>query len=390
MMTISYAQAVDRFRQIFSTSPACVARAPGRVNLIGDHTDYTGGLVLPIAIDRGFWIAAGPTSGNTVDVYSESFAERASVPLSSEIPGELQPRWARYLAGVIALLLRRGEQLRGTVLWIGGDLAPGAGLSSSAALEVGCALALLEVAGRSLPRMELAQLCQRAENEFAGSPCGLMDQLCCTCAQAGHALLLDCASLEMVHVPLPVDTCKVMVIDSGVRHSIAGAEYATRRQECARALEILRRVEPRVNSLRDLPAKPAVPHCDQLGDILTRRVRHVVTENERVRQLAQALRDGDLPRCGKLMSESHASLRDDYEVSCPELDDIVELARGVEGVHGARMTGGGFGGCVVALVQSNVMASLADALQRDYDPSHTVPATSSAVESSPAAQVTHL
>ena len=365
---MTHAQAVERFRQVFEASPECLVRAPGRVNLIGDHTDYTGGLVLPIAIDRGLWIAAGLNSTGTVDIYSESFAERASFPLSCELPGELQPAWVRYVAGVSALLSERGEALRGTNLWIGGDLDPGAGLSSSAALEVGSALALLELTGSSLPRVELARLCQRAENEFAGAPCGLMDQLCCACAQAGHALLLDCASLEIAQIPLPRDDCRIVVIDSGVRHSIAGAEYTTRRQECARALEIIRRAEPKIRSFRDLPAKPAVPHCDQLGDILTRRVRHVVTENERVRQMAQALREGDLPRCGTLMLESHSSLRDDYQVSCPELDDLVEIAGGVEGVHGARMTGGGFGGCVVVLGRAETLQNLPQALRRDCAP----------------------
>ena len=384
---MTHAQAVERFRRIFGDAPACVVRAPGRVNLIGDHTDYTGGLVLPLAIDRGLWIAAGLNSRDTVDVYSEVFAERASFPLGCDLLGELLRPWVCYVAGVATLLSERGEALRGANLWIGGDLDPGAGLSSSAALEVGSALALLELAGLSLPRVELALLCQRAENEFAGSPCGLMDQLCCACAEAGHALLLDCASLEIAQVPLPRDDCRIVVIDSGVRHSVAGAEYATRRQECVRAVEILGRAEPSVKSLRDLPAKPAVPHCDQLGDILTRRVRHAITENERVRQMAQALRDGDLPRCGTLMLESHASLRDDYEVSCPELDDIVESVREVEGVYGARMTGGGFGGCAVALVRPEAVGALSVALQREYDPAHAAPALVLVVESSPAAQI---
>ncbi|HNQ21491.1 MAG TPA: galactokinase [Phycisphaerae bacterium] len=377
--------AAARFSAHFGCQPECVVRAPGRVNLIGDHTDYTGGWVLPVAIDRALYVAAAAGDPAEVQVYSELLDEQVALPLSVSKAEEHAGSWSRYVIGVIALLREQGCELRGAKLWIGGDVAPGAGLSSSAALEVGTALALLEVAGLHVPRPQLAQLCRRAENEYAGSPCGIMDQLCCTCAQADHALLIDCTSLATTPVPLHLGDAQLVVLDTGVRHSIAGTEYATRRQECARALEIIGRTHPQVRCFRDLETLRAVPHGEQLGAILSKRVAHVVSENGRVRQAAEALGQGRLAEFGRLMFESHASLRDDYQVSCAELDDMVGVAGKTDGVYGARMTGGGFGGSVVALVASSAVEPFLDSLRRQYSEVHSQPFTAFTVHACGAA-----
>ena len=283
------------------------AFAPGRVNLIGDHTDYAGGYVLPIAVDLGTTVelAAG---GDHVELTSADEDAPARVPLDVADPSALQPPWARYVAGVVAEL-HPASGGRGSVTT---TLPIGAGLSSSAALEVATALAL----GFQGTAVELALACQRAEQRASGVPCGVMDQLASAAGVDGHALLIDCGSLEVTPVPVPTDV-EIVVVHSGESRALAGSDYARRRQEL------------------------------EAGD--PRRVRHVRTENDRVLACASALRAGDVAGAGRLMLESHASLRNDFEVSTPALDALVERLRAIPGVHGARLTGAGFGGCVVAL-----------------------------------------
>jgi len=374
------------FRDVFGESPTFVIRAPGRVNLIGDHTDYNDGLVLPIAIDRALYIAASPANDPIVEAHSDHYKESAALPLAADT-SQPPDSWERYLFGVVALLLRRGLVLRGCRLWIGGDVPPGGGLSSSAALEVGSALALLGIARESISPNDLARLCQQAENDCAGSPCGIMDQLCCTSAKAGHALLIDCRNLATQAVRLRIKDARIVIVDTGVRHSIADGEYSTRRKQCASALTAIQRKHPSVRSLRDVDDTLLLSLRDLLDPTLLKRVKHGVTENARVAEAASALERGDLKTFGKLMRASHESLRDDYEVSCPELDEVVSIALSVDGVYGARMTGGGFGGFAVILVNEPAIPTLRQTLRKRYTTPHNRPPDMFVVQSADGAAI---
>ncbi len=319
--------------------------APGRVNLIGEHTDYNDGLVLPLAIDRGLTIAVRPRGDSRAILTSDRGGSAVEIDLASP-PVAGRGDWGRYAEGVLAGCMRLGWTIPGFEAAITADLPMGGGLSSSAALEVGMATALEALCGRSLPPAEKALLCQRAEHEFAGVPCGIMDQFAVTLAREGHALLLDCRDREIRHVPL-ADSVAVMVIDSGVKHALADGGYAARRRECESAAGRLGVAARRDGAAADLPAAER-----RLPDPERRRCRHVVTENARVLAFAAAAAKGDWRAAGHAMRESHASLRDDFEVSCRELDLICAAVDGIEGVHGCRMTGGGFGGSAVAVVEA--------------------------------------
>ena len=389
-------RAAEGFEQAYGRPATLVVRAPVRVNLIVDHTDYTGGFVLPMAIGQSTFVAAASRDDAEIHAFSQPIEQR--VVIASDIASNPSagvndvmklPPWSRYLAGVAVLLRRAGVATTGADLWIESDIPIGGGLSSSAALEVGVGLALLTLAGTEMSPIELATICRRAENEFAGSPCGIMDQLCCTSARAGFALIIDCDALKSRHVPLTLDDARFVVIDTGVRHSIAEGSYARRREECVESVLRLQRADPSIRSLREVNTDRLARHADVLGPALLPRVRHVVSENYRVRKAAHALESGDLETFGALMSESHVSLRDDYQVSCEELDAIVKLARSVSGVYGARMTGGGFGGCVVALIARGAVDDLARVLSESYDTSHGTPAKLWPVDSASGADVWH-
>ena len=311
------------------------AHAPGRVNLIGDHTDYLGGLVLPMAIDLGTTVE-GERGGDVVELRSDSEPEPAIVPLDVEDPTAVAPHWARYVAGVVAEL-RPAEGFRGTVT---STLPIGGGLSSSTALEVAVALAV----GATGSTQELAQACQRAEERASGVPSGLMDQLASIGGVEGHALLIDCRSLDLRPVPVPEDV-EVVVVDSGEAHALIGSPYAERRAQ-AEAAEAI------VGPLRDATTLALKEIEDE---VVAARARHVMTENARVWSFAEALTEGWLDEAGALMVASHASLRDDYEVSTPTLDALVDRLVATPGVYGARLTGAGFGGCVVALTEPGTL-----------------------------------
>ena len=353
--------AVDAFEIHYSERPEFLVRAPGRVNLIGDHTDYTGGLVLPIAIDRSILVAVRRAEGAVARVHSVAFGESVHFTLA-EAETVVTRGWRSYVVGVFAVLLREGIPLPGVDLWIGGDLPVAAGLASSAALEVGIAAALSAVSETPIEPARMADLCRQAENEFAGSACGIMDQLCCTSATAGDALFIDCTSENVRAIPLDLGDATIVVVNTGVTHSIAGAEYAARRRDCSRALHALRQANPDVISLRDLDPAGFVALSGHLNDTLGRRVSHVVTENARVLHAVRCLEQSDAVGFGRLMIASHESLRDAFEVSCAELDAVVETCLGVDGVYGARMTGGGFGGCVVVLVRCDAVEPLSRAV----------------------------
>lgn len=311
------------------------AHAPGRVNLIGDHTDYAGGLALPLAIDLGTTVLGEPR-GDRVVLRSRQRDEPAEIPVDVTDPALVEPGWARYVAGVVAELRPR----TGFVGLVDTRLPVGAGLSSSAALEVAVALAL----GFEGSARELAQLCQRAEQRASGVPCGVMDQLASACGRAGQAMLVDFATLEVTYVPVPPQV-DIVVVHSGESRALRESAYEERRAQTEAAAVV-------VGPLRDLP----VERLEQIPDVLVRRrARHVVTENERVERFATAFRAGDLVTAGRLMLESHRSLRDDFDVSTPALDATVERLAATHGVFGARLTGAGFGGCAVALCEPRAL-----------------------------------
>jgi galactokinase len=325
-------------------------RAPGRVNLIGEHTDYNDGFVMPVAIGFSTWVTSTPRTDRTVSVFSENFSEQIEFELDDEST-RAQGHWSDYVKGVAITLERAGHRLRGAELRIRGEVPIGSGLSSSAALEVASGYALLTNSGLAVDRRELAEICQRAENEFVGMRCGIMDQFVSCHGQAGKALLLDCRSLEYKTLPLP-ENARLVLCNTMVKHSLATSEYNARRRECEAAVNHFAQVRPGVRAFRDITEVDLDLYGSDLSDVIYRRSRHVITENDRVFAAAAALEKDDLVAFGQLMNSSHRSLRDDYEVSCKELDLMVELARQVRGVYGARMTGGGFGGCTVNLVKA--------------------------------------
>ena len=329
---------------------ARVYRAPGRVNLIGEHTDYNDGFVMPAAINLCTEAALKPRDDRMLSIQSESFSDCVSLDLDDQNP---RPRghWSDYVRGVALSLERAGYRLRGADLVIRSTLPVGAGLSSSAAIEVASGLALLGNSGLEMDRVELAKLCQQAENEFVGMRCGIMDQFIACCGKAGTALMLDCRSLEYRLLPLP-ENVRLVICNTLVKHELASSEYNTRRAECEAGVKHFASLLPGIHALRDVSVNDLERCGGDLDQQILKRCRHVITENARVIESAAALEQADLQTFGKLMAESHRSLRDDYEVSCLELDSMVDLALQIEGVFGARMTGGGFGGCTINLVKA--------------------------------------
>jgi len=352
---------VDRFRARFGGTPR-VYRAPGRVNLIGEHTDYNDGFVLPAALALSCWVAAALRDDGRMVVRSEDLGKEYEWDVASTDATPAHS-WSDYVQGVALMFGRAlgkkrdtGDQdMRGVSILIQSDVPMGAGLSSSAAIEVAVARALIDLAGAPMEPTEVARLCQRAENEFVGARCGIMDQFIACHARLGHALLLDCRSLESRPVSLPSHV-RLVACNTMVRHSIASGEYNRRRAECEEGVKELARRLPGLRSLRDLDLAVLDREGRELPDTIRRRCRHVVSENARVDRAARALEEGDLEIVGALMADSHRSLRDDYEVSCAELDLMVGLARETSGVYGARMTGGGFGGCTVNLVDKHAVS----------------------------------
>jgi len=336
-MTADRATLLDAFRRAFGRPAQLIAEAPGRVNLIGEHTDYNEGHVLPLAIDRTLSVAAAPREGEVRAVALDCGEEDAfALEGFAPAPGG---GWRNYVRGVAWALAGAGHRLRALDLAFTGDVPIGAGLSSSAALEVALAAAFAAAGDFPLAGRELALLAQRAENEFAGVQCGIMDQLAAVFGREGHALLIDCRSLEVEPLPLALGDVAIVVVDSAVRRTLGESAYNERRRQCAEAATALG-----VTALRDATAETLEARRAGLTETLYRRARHVVTEEARVAAAVGALRRGDLAALGRLLCESHASLRGDFEVSCPETDLLVELAMGTEGVLGARLTGAGFGG----------------------------------------------
>jgi len=355
---------IHNFHQTFGAPPELLVRSPGRVNLIGEHTDYNDGWVFPAALDMGTVVAARRRDDGLLRAVARRMNGEDCAGLGDLRPDEAAG-WARFVRGVAALLLAEGVPLSGANLLIDGDLPLGAGLSSSASVELGVAVALLALAGQRMERPALARLGQRVENEIIGLQSGIMDQLAVACGVAGHALLIDCRTLAATPVPLP-PSARILVLDSAVPRTLAGSAYNQRRAECEAALAKLREVEPGLRALRDVAPAFLAAQEGRLSATERRRARHVVGENQRVLESVAALRRGDVATFGRLMVVSHASLRDDYEVSGPELDWLVAAALETPGVYGARLTGAGFGGCVVALVEVARAESIAATLAERY------------------------
>ncbi|NWF80449.1 MAG: galactokinase [Chloroflexi bacterium] len=354
----------DAFAERYGIHPRLIVRAPGRVNLIGEHTDYNEGFVLPIAIDRSTFVAARARTDRIVRVYSAQFAAEDVFSLDQIERNPDQP-WSNYVRGMVKGLLARDLPLVGSDLLIDSDVPLGGGLSSSAALEVATGYALQLLNNADLLGEELALLAQGAENSFVGMQCGIMDQFMATLGRAGHALLLDCRDLSYRAIPIPPDV-RVVVCDSGVRHSLLGSAYNERRAACQEAVRLLRTRLPKITALRDVSPEQLAANADLLPPAVLPRARHVVSEIRRTLMAAAALERGDLAAFGTLMLESHRSLRDDYEVSVPELDTLVELARALPGCYGSRLTGGGFGGSTVSLVAVGAVEDFAAGLVAGY------------------------
>jgi galactokinase len=357
------------FRERFGRSADAVSEAPGRVNLIGEHVDYNEGHVLPVAVDRTVMAAFAARRDRRVHVYSLDFEEESAFSLDKIERDEAHP-WSDYVRGVAHVLQEAGHAVVGLDVALQGDVPIGAGLSSSAALEVAALGAFRAAGGLAIEDRELALLGQRAENEFVGVSCGIMDQFVAALAVEDHALLIDCRSLDYQAVATGFATAglSIVVADTGVRRALAGSQYNVRRRECTEALALLQgRLSGRtIRSLRDVTREDLETHAEALPPVLYRRARHVVEEEARVLACVDALRQGDFEEVGRLLAASHASLRDDYEVSCRELDLMVELAQAARGVIGARLTGAGFGGCTVNLVRSQAVGAFEERVIEVY------------------------
>jgi len=360
---VGRAELKDRFRQAFAGEPR-LYRAPGRVNLIGEHTDYNDGFVLPAALELSTFVAAAARRDGRLRVHSLHVGATVEFALDDPAPSPRRD-WSDYVRGVAVMLERVGHRLVGADLLIDSDVPIGSGLSSSAALEVSTGYALLDCAGLAVDRTQLALCCQRAENEFVGMRCGIMDQFVSCHGAAGHALLLDCRSLAFRLAPID-PSVRLVVCNSMVRHELAGGEYNLRRAECERGVALLKPALPGIRALRDVSMAELTAHVAMLPELTLRRCRHVVAENDRVLRAGAALEGGQVEEFGRLMNESHRSMRDDYEISCRELDILVDLAWGVEGVLGSRMTGGGFGGCTVSMVRADAVERFCASLAAGY------------------------
>ena len=357
-------QGAEMFAKCFGHAPRWKVAAPGRVNLIGEHTDYNEGFVLPMAIERYTLMAADRNSRREVTLHSVTTGETASFSLRTKVQrGE--PTWSNYVRGVIAGFQERALKIAGFDCVIDSTVPFGGGVSSSAALEVAAATLLEAISGQSLDPIDKALLCQRAEHDFAGVPCGIMDQFTSVLARENHALLLDCRSRTATPIRMNDPSVTVLVINSNVRHKLVDGVYANRRGQCETAARALK-----VSALRDATIKDLEVARAALSPVVFRRARHVITENERTLQTAHAIQAADWSKVGELMYASHASLRDDYEVSCPELDAIVEIAQAMQpeaGMIGCRMTGAGFGGCAVSLVHTGSVKLIARKFEEGYE-----------------------
>jgi len=354
---------IQHFESLFGQHPR-IFRAPGRVNLIGEHTDYNDGFVMPIAVGFSTYVAIATRPDRKLRIHSQEFPDHFEVDLDN-LPEKRPGLWCDYMLGVASILQQAGCALEGANLLVHGEVPIGAGLSSSAAIEVATAFALLSSGSIRIPLPELAKLCRRAENEFIGARVGIMDQFVSCMGKAGHALLLDCRSLEYSFAPIP-PSISLVVCNTMVKHDLATGAYNQRRAECEEGVRFFAHWNPAIRALRDVSIEMLEKYARDLPSAVLKRCSHVIRENQRTLDAAEALRVGDLKRLGELMRESHQSLRDLYEVSCRELDIMVDAAQDLLGFIGGRMTGGGFGGCTVNLVREENAADFASQVAQRY------------------------
>ncbi len=362
------------FKERFHAQPNIVAHAPGRVNLIGEHTDYNGGYVLPAAIEHRVAMGVSKNENRELNFYSSNYDEAYTAPVrSSRVPAS-SLHWANYILAVLEEFRTIHGEMPGFNIVVQGDIPIGAGLSSSAAMEICTGVAVRAMLDIELSDKDLALLCQQAEHsDYIGVKCGIMDQFASILSRKNHALFLDCHTLEYDTIPFPTDRATILIFDSRVERRLTGSEYNTRREECNEGLRLLRSL---LNS-----DCPALPHCSidmfrkvegHIPDPARRRARHVITENQRVLDAVDALQSGDLVAFGRLLNQSHQSLRDDYEVSCTELDTIVSTAQQCDGVYGARLTGAGFGGCAIGVVDPDAAAGVIHTVEKTYKNRHAI------------------
>jgi galactokinase len=359
------AAVVATFQKHFQHAPGIVVRAPGRVNIIGEHTDYNEGFVLPAAVDKEMFFAVALNGTDRIRLIAHDLDETFEVAATAVQPSNTH--WANYILGVVAQLQARGVAVPGFDCAFGGNVPIGSGMSSSAAVESGIGFALNELLKSQLDKMALAEAGQLAEHTYVGVMCGIMDQFASLFGQAGHVVRLDCRSMEYEYFPFDTSACKIVLCNSGVKHALADSEYNKRRQECEQGVAILQKSHPEIKSLRDVSLLQVQAHHDALGDVVFRRCLYVVEENQRVESAGRHLLAGELDYVGKLLYASHDGLRDNYEVSCRELDILVELARPRPGVLGARMMGGGFGGCTINLVAAAHVADFVQHMSAAYE-----------------------
>lgn len=361
---------VQVFQQTFGELPAFVVRAPGRVNLLGEHVDYNDGFVMPAAINRATYVAFSPSFLNETTIVSADYQEQAvfcheTLQTKTQEDGSPLPDWARYPAGVAWVLEQNGLTVKNMKAVFASNVPRGSGLSSSASIEVAFGMAWQTLGGWSVPPMQLALLGQRAENQYVGVNCGIMDQFASACGEKDKLLYLDCRSLSYQTLPLPKDVA-IVVADTTVRRKLTDGEYNKRRAACNEAVRLLQHDLPSIQSLRDVATADFNRLATKLPDEVQKRARHVVYEIERTKQAIGFLETGDLANFGKLMNDCHASLRDDYQVSCPELNVMVDVAQSLTGCYGARLTGAGFGGCTVNLVAQAEADGFVKALAEGY------------------------
>ncbi|MFZ9859119.1 MAG: galactokinase [Roseiflexaceae bacterium] len=342
-----------KFVSRFNSAPTLIVRAPGRVNLIGEHTDYNDGFVLPAAIDRATFIAASPRTDKRVRVLAADLNEEDEFGIDQIERSGMRP-WSNYIRGMIKSLIAAGHMINGADMVVASSVPRGAGLSSSAALEVATGYVFQLFHNLNILGEELALMAQATENHFVGVNCGIMDQFIVTLGQANHALLIDCRDLNYQAVPLPTGV-SVVICDSHIERTLAGSAYNQRRAECDQAVDILKQQLPGIKALRDVTSAQLKAHGHLLPPVVRQRARHVISENERVIAGVNTLQAGNVAEFGRLMNASHASLRDDYAVSIPEMDALVAAAQRVSGCYGSRLTGAGFGGCTVSLVTNEAV-----------------------------------
>jgi len=355
-----------RFRELYpSAGEPRVFAGPGRINVIGGHTDYNLGFVLPCAVDREILVAASVRQDDILSLYSVDYKESLEVKLGSLKFSENQ-KWANYLMGVFSVLLEDGFKLKGMNIVFGGNIPQGGGMSSSAALEVAVCTAVRAMQGLKLTDIELVKYCQKAENKFVGVMCGIMDQFASAMSKKGHLLFLDCADLSFELIPMKFADISFFIADTKKERTLAGSEYNLRRQQCTLAAEIFRKLDPKVRGLRDVSFEVFEKNKEKVPLPARKRAEHVIYEIDRVKKVAEALKRNDLEAIGELQRESFRSMRDIFEISCPEINAMADISDSVEGVYGTRIIGGGFGGCTISMVRNSAIKELEDKLMKEY------------------------